>query len=391
MRGRYYGWLIALCLSLGVCAMAHAQSSSTGEIRGTVTDPSGAVVPNATVSVLNVNTGVEKVFTTNKNGIYDTVSTPNGQYKVTVTAPGFEQLVLGPITLDVGVITLNGKLTIGSAQQQITVTADTAALINTESGEQSTTFDEKTMLQLPQVGNDWANFTILLPGSAGASSANGVTNPGLGVSLNGGMPYSGNFLSDGGSVTNAHSADADSDTFETVAEVQIEDSNFSAQYGIGGSVFSQITKGGTNKFHGAAYEHFQNDDLKARNYFDAPGVHVGPLKYNQFGGSVGGPVLRDRLFFYFNYQKLINSSSYTGFASMPTDQMKGVNGVFDETQLEPLDGNGNKIPLTDGNGNIIVNPCNGAIVYTGQLFDPDRKSTRLNSSHGGISRMPSSA
>ena len=375
MQGKYCGWLIALCLLLGTGAMAHAQSSATGEIRGTVTDPSGAVVSGAAVSVLNVNTGEKKSFTTNKDGIYDTVSTPNGQYKVTITVPGFERLVMGPITLDVGVITLNGQLRVGSDQQQVVVTADTAALINTESGEQSTTFDEKTMLQLPQVGNDWANFTILLPGSAGASSANGVTNPGLGVSLNGGMPYSGNFLSDGGSVTNAHSADADTDTFETVAEVQIEDSNFSAQYGIGGAVFSQITKGGENKFHGAAYEHFQNDDLEARSYFAAPGVPVGPLKYNQFGGSIGGPVLHNRLFFYFNYQKLTNNSSYTGFASMPTDQMKGANGVFDETQLEPLDGNGNKIPLQDSNGNNIINPCNGATVYTGQLFDPATQTT----------------
>ena len=258
------------------------------------------------------------------------------------------------------------------------MSADTAALLNTESGEQGTLFDEKTMLQLPQVGNDWANFTILLPGSAGASSANGVTNPGLGVSLNGGMPYSGNFLSDGGSVTNAHSADADSDNFETVAEVQIEDSNFSAQYGIGGSVFSQITKGGENKFHGSAYEHFQNDALEARSYFAAPGVHVGPLKYNQFGGSIGGPILHNKLFFYFNYQKLVNNSSWTGFASMPTDQMKGVNtptGGFDETQLEPLDGSGNKIPLLDSNNNPIINPCNGATVYTGQLFDPATQTT----------------
>jgi hypothetical protein len=375
MQNKHYGWLVAACLFLGSCALGYAQSSSTGEIRGTVTDSSGAVVTNAAVSVLNVNTGEEKAFTTNGNGIYDTVSTPNGQYKVTITAPGFEQLVIGPITLDVGVITLNGKLKVGSNQQQVVVTADTAALINTESGEQSTTFDEKTMLQLPQVGQDWANFTILLPGSAGSSSANGVTTSGVGVSLNGGMPYSGNFLSDGGSVTNSHSADVDTDTFETVAEVQIEDSNFSAQYGIGGAVFSQITKGGENKFHGSVYEHFQNDALEARSYFAAPDQHVGPLKFNQFGGSVGGPILRNRMFFYFNYDKTIDNSSYTGFTSMPTDQMKGANGLFDETQLEPLDGNGNKIPLTDSNGNNIVNPCNGATVYTGQLFDPSTQTT----------------
>ncbi len=378
MQSTKYSRLIALCLLLGAGVMARAQSSSTGEIRGTVTDPTGAIVPNAAVSVLNVNTGVTKNFTTNRDGIYDTVSTPNGEYTVTIAAPGFEQLVLGPITLDVGVITLNGYLKIGSNKEQVVVTADTAALLNTESGEQSTTLDQKTMLELPQVGQDWANFTILLPGSAGASSANGVTNPGLGVSLNGGMPYSSNFLSDGGSVTNAHSADADSDAFETVAEVQIEDSNFSAQYGIGGAVFNQITKGGENKFHGSAYEHFQNDDLEARSYFAAPGVRVGPLKFNQFGGAIGGPIRRNRMFFFFNYDKTDNNSSYTGFTTMPTDQMKGVNtpnGGFDETQLEPLDANGNKIPITDGNGNPIINSCNGATVYTGELFDPATQTT----------------
>src|SRR5580700_5653592 len=127
--------------------MARAQSSSTGEIRGTVTDPSGAVIPSAAVSVLNLNTGVRKTFTTNKNGIYDTVSTPNGQYTITIAAPGFEQLVLGPITLDVGTITLNGQLAVGSDLQRVVVSADTAALIDTENGEQSTTLDQKTMLE----------------------------------------------------------------------------------------------------------------------------------------------------------------------------------------------------------------------------------------------------
>jgi len=370
--------LIALCLLLGTGVFARAQSSSTGEIRGTVTDPSGAVVPNAAVSVLNLNTGVKKTFTSNRDGIYDTVSTPNGQYTVTIAAAGFEQLVLGPITLDVGTITLNGQLAVGSDQQRVIVSADTAALIDTESGEQSTTFDEKTMMELPQVGQDWANFTILLPGSAGAASANGVTNPGLSVSLNGGIPYSGNFLSDGGSVTNSHSADADTDTFETVAEVKIDDSNFSAQYGIGGAVFSQITKGGQNRFHGSAYDHFQNDDLEARSYFAAPGVHVGPLKFNQFGGAVGGPIRRNKMFFYFNYDKTIDNQSYTGFQTMPTDQLKGVNtpnGQFDLTQLMSLDSNGNKIPVTDGNGNNIINPCTGGNIYTGEVFDPATQTT----------------
>jgi hypothetical protein len=385
MQDNFCRWLIILCLLMpGAGAIARAQSSSTGEIRGTVTDSSGAVVPGAKISVVNVNTGEAKAFTTNKDGIYDTVSTPNGRYTVTIVAQGFEKLVLGPLTLDIGTITLNGHLKIGSTEQQVVVTADTAALLRTESGEQSTTFDEKTMLQLPQVGQDWANFTILLPGSAGASSAGSVTNPGAGVSLNGGMPYSGNFLSDGGSVTNPHSADVETDTFETVAEVEIDDSNFSAQYGIGGAVFNQVTKGGTNKIHGTLYEHFQNDALDARSYFNAPDQPIPPLKFNQFGGSIGGPILHNKLFVYFNYDKSIDNQNYTGIATMPTNQLKGVstpNGQFDLTQLMPLDQNGNPMPVTvtdpnNPNNQInYINPCTNTVVYQGQVFDPATQTT----------------
>ena len=176
MFGKLSSGLFALFLLLCWGASASAQSTATGEIRGTISDSTGAVIPKASVSVLNVDTGAQKVFTTNNDGLYDTVSTPNGRYKVTIAAPGFEKLVLGPITLDLGTITLNGRLKVGSESQEVVVTSDTAALLRTESGEQSTTLDEKTMQQLPQVGADWANFTILLPGSAGASSTGNSPN-----------------------------------------------------------------------------------------------------------------------------------------------------------------------------------------------------------------------
>ncbi len=176
MFGKLSSGLFALFLLLCWGASSSAQSTATGEIRGTISDSTGAVIPKASVSVLNVDTGAQKVFTTNNDGLYDTVSTPNGRYKVTIAAPGFEKLVLGPITLDLGTITLNGRLKVGSESQEVVVTSDTAALLRTESGEQSTTLDEKTMQQLPQVGADWANFTILLPGSAGASSTGNSPN-----------------------------------------------------------------------------------------------------------------------------------------------------------------------------------------------------------------------
>ena len=377
-----------LCLLLCGAATVQAQSSATGEIRGTVSDPTGAVIPGATVTVTNLNTGESKVFKSNNDGLYDTVSTQNGQYTVAVRATGFQTLVLGPVTLDVGTITLNAHLKVGSESQRVEVKADSVELLQTESGEQSTVMDEKTMQQLPQVGQDWANFTILLPGSAGSpSTGNAVANPGVSVSLNGSMPFSGNFLSDGGSVTNPHSADVETDTFDTVSEVDIQDSNFSAQYGIGGVVFNQITKGGTNQFHGSGYEHFQNDALDARSYFNAPGQPLPELRFHQFGGSIGGPIWRNKLFFFFNYDKTIDNSAYSGFTSMPTNALKGVNtsnGQFDLTQLMPLDSNGNKIPVTDGNGNNILNPCTGNVVYQGEIFDPSTQT----SVNGQMCRFP---
>ena len=142
MFGKLSGWSITLSFLLWTGAVANGQSTSTGDIRGTVTDSSGAVIPGATVLVVNNDTGERKTFTTNNSGLYDTISTPNGHYTVTITAPGFEGLVLGPITLDIGIITLNGHMKVGSTQQRVVVTADTAALLRTESGEQSTTLDE---------------------------------------------------------------------------------------------------------------------------------------------------------------------------------------------------------------------------------------------------------
>ena len=381
-----YRYLMVLVVLACMTYCGHAQNSSTGDIRGTVTDPSGAVVPDTLITVVNNDTGVAKTFRTNGSGIYDTVSTPTGNYSVTFTKDGFEKLIRGPIALDVGAVTLDAHLTVGSSRQEVVVTADSAALIQTESGEQSTTFDKTTMLQLPQVGQDWANFTILLPGSAGASSANGVQNPGVGISLNGGMPFNANFLADGGTVTNPHSSDVETSTFETISEVQIASSNFSAQYGIGGAVFNQITKGGTNKFHGSAYEYFQNDALNARSYFDPPDQAVPFFKYNQFGGAIGGPLLKKKLFVYFNYDKTINNGTYSGFVSMPSDQLKGVGtpgGGYDLTQLYVRDQNGNKQLVTTsdptdptGERQIpYINPCTNAVVYQGQLFDPATQTT----------------
>ncbi len=343
---------ILFCLPLCLAVTGFAQSTNSGDIRGSVTDATGALIPGVTVTVMNVETGVSKDYTTNQAGLYDTSSIVPGHYTVTFTKDGFEQLVRGPITLEVGYTTVNGQLKIGSTKQQVTVTSD-VPLLATEMGEQSTTLDAKTMDQLPQVTQDWENFVILLPGATGTASVNGP-NPGQIASVNGNLPYS-NVLADGASTTLPASQNANPATFENVAELQISTSSFSAQYGIGGVIFNQITKGGTSQYHGTAYDFIQNNILSAAPYSFGAGV-VPPLHYNDFGGSIGGPVAKmKKMFFYFNYDQIVNhgagsvntlSVPDTNILSGDFNEIAGTTTLYDPTtQTIALDSNGNPYPV----------------------------------------------
>jgi hypothetical protein len=315
------------CVGLLVCIATGgvAQSTNSGDIRGVVTDPTGAIVPGAKVTVLNVNTGVSKDYTSDSAGLYDTSSIVDGSYKLTFSKEGFEQLVRGPVTVQVGFTTVNGQLTVGSTTQQVVVN-DNVPLLNTESGEQSTTLEAKTLQALPETGQDWENFVILLPGASGsASSASGMSNPGQFASVNGNLPYNG-ILADGASASLPNSMNADLSILETIGELQVVTSAFSAQYSMGGMIYNQISKGGTDKFHGALYEYFQNDALNARNYAFGNQITVPFLRYNNYGGSIGGPILKKKMFFYFNYDKTDSTGSNTGYDTVPTVAM--MNGDF---------------------------------------------------------------
>ena len=358
-----------------------AQSTNAGDIRGTVTDATGAVVPGVTVAVTNVNTGVQKSFVTNDSGIYDTDSIVTGTYRLEFSKEGFQKLVRGSVTVQVGFTTVNGQMNVGSTAESVTVEAD-VPLLQTETGDQSTTFMAKSMVQLPQVTQDWENFTILLPGAAGCSNNNdgscsqSTNNPGQTVAVNGNLPYS-NILADGASTTLSHSQNANPSTFENVAELQVNTSSFSAQYGIGGIIFNQVTKSGTNKFHGTAYDFIQNDAFTAYPYefglTKATGLQPIPfLRYNNFGGSIGGPILKNKMFFYFNYDQIVNHNNQHGYNTLPTDgniagDFTGINTLYDPTtQTIAYDAQGNPYPVRQsfaseyGNGNKI--PSN--------LFDP---------------------
>ncbi|MDR3717959.1 MAG: TonB-dependent receptor [Bryobacteraceae bacterium] len=311
--------LIIALLGASLCA---AQNTNSGNIRGTVTDQTGAMIPAARVTLLNIDTGVTTELTTNGAGIYEAVSILPGSYRITFSKEGFQSLVREGITLQVGVLMVDAQLSVGASATKIEVSTE-ATLLKTETAEQSTTLEAETMRGLPNVGQDWQNFMKLLPGASGAPSASqGAANPGAGIAVNGNLPFYSNFLADGASTVLPHSANTDVSIFETVSELQVNTSTFSAQYGIGGAVFNQISKGGTNQWHGTAYEYFQNDALNARDFFSPS---VANLRYNQFGGSVGGPILKNKAFFYFDLDKTINNTNGYGFMNVPTAPMRAGN------------------------------------------------------------------
>ena len=332
-------------------ASAVAQATNSGDIRGTVTDSTGALLPGVTVTITNNATGVTKVLTTNSDGLYDTSSIVVGNYRLVFEHEGFEKFERSNVNLEVGTSTVNAQLSIGSTNQSIVVNTD-IPLLTTESGSQSTTLEAKAMAVLPNVGQDWENFAILIPGSSGSYGSQGSTNPGQEISANGNLPYS-NVLADGSTTTLSHSANSDVSVFETVAELQIQTSAFSAQYGIGGIIFNQISKGGTSQFHGSAYEYLQNDDFDANPYgFYGTKTSTSHLRYDNFGGTVGGPILKHKAFFFFNYDQIVNKGGGNGSTnSIPTTQVMagdftGQALIYDPTtQTIAHDSAGNPYPV----------------------------------------------
>src|SRR5438067_3893502 len=326
---------LTLIFSLLICtaSLTVAQNTNSGDIRGTVKDSTGAVVPGVTVIIANLDTAVTKQIVTNDDGLYDTAAILPGHYQVTFTRDGFDKLVRGPITVNVGIITVNADLRVGSTSQQVVVT-ENIPLLHTESPEQSTTLEAETMVNLPQVstnGQNWGSFANLLPGASGSPSqptASGKSgDPGIAIAVNGNLPFYNNFLQDGASTNLPISANVDIATFETMSEVQISTSNFSAQYGIGGAVFNQVTKSGTNKWHGSAYEYFGADYLNAYPYNFSGKFQPKPFeRYHNYGGSFGGPIFKDKLFFFFNVDKVVNHGTSSGTTTVPTLAMR--NGDF---------------------------------------------------------------
>lgn len=335
MKLRRVAQTLVFLMTAGTAAV-YAQNTNSGDIQGTVTDTTGAVIPGTTVTVTDVDKDVTHTYTTNGAGVYDTGSIVPDHYKITFARQGFKSYERGPITLTVGISNVDAKLAIGSESQKVVVNTD-LPLLNTENGAVEATLNAKTMVQLPQTGADWENFIILLPGASGSpEQPNGLgsNNPQQSASINGNLPFS-SMLQDGATTTLPMSQNSDVTVFETTSEVKVSSSSFSAQSGVGDIIYNQITKGGSERFHGVGYEYFQNDALNASPYAFGANTPVPNLRYNNYGFSVSGPIIPRKLFFYFDYDKTDDhGTSPASFTTVPTTAL--MSGDFTAPGLPTL-------------------------------------------------------
>jgi len=347
-------------------AMAYGQATNSADVTGTVTDSSGAVIPGVKVAVKDIDKGIERELTTNGAGAYDSGPVvANDHYTITFTKEGFESLQRGPMILQVGQVGLNVQLAVGQATQQVVVN-EAAPLLQTTSAELSTTIPTDTLQTLPQSGNpDWQSFLLLLPGTSGTpENGNSSSSPGMGgLAANGSMPFSTAML-DGSTISSPMSDNViNTPIFDAIGEVKMSDSNFSAQYGTGGIIFNQISKGGTNQWHGLAYDYFENNALNAASYGFGHGT-IPVLHLNNFGWQGSGPVIKNKIFFLVDWEHRIqHTAGSVTTITLPTNAMRtgdftGLPTIYDPTTttIDPVTGyvtrqsfaseygNGNKIP-----------------------------------------------
>lgn len=321
-----------ICLLVTILAAWNvAAQQITGSIRGTVIDPSGAIVRNASVSAKQTETGLVRAATTDNAGAYILLELPVGHYELQVEAKGFQKYLQQGITLNVNeTANVPVRLTVGVESQEVEVTAD-AQLIQETVTSLGKTVQEREVLDLPLNGRNFTQLGTLQPGvvplTPGLKEAGSSLREGQSYAVNGQRPESNSFLIDG-----ANNFDGVDGGFvlkppvDAITEFRILTHNSNAEFGNSlGSTTNIITKSGTNSFHGALWEFLRNDAVDATNYF---AQSTEPLKQNQFGGTIGGPIRKDKTFFFLFYEGFRNHQGETAGSTVPSMKERG--GDFSE-------------------------------------------------------------
>ena len=332
-----------------LCAISASAQQITGNIRGTVSDPSGALVQNATVTAKQSETGLTRTAETDRAGNFLLLELPVGHYRIEVAAQGFQKYLQEGISLDVNeTATVAVKLAVGSGGEKVQVVAD-AELIQPTVTSLGEVVHEQEILDLPLDGRNFSQLGWLQPGvvplTPGLQEAGGSLRQGQAYAVNGQRPESNNFLIDG--ANNFNGVDGGfvlKPPIDAISEFKILTHNANAEFGSSlGSTTNIITRSGSNSFHGAAWEFLRDDAFDATRF---PATTVEPLKQNQFGGSFGGPVRHDKTFFFSYYEGFRNRQGEPALSTVPS--LKERTGDFSELchstnpqqpeQIDPMTG-----------------------------------------------------
>jgi len=307
--------LAAILLAAIFAAPGWAQTFR-GTILGTVTDSSGAAVVGATVTIKNVDTGLIRTTTSNAAGEFNVPELPIGTYTVTIEQNGFKSSVTTGVVVQVASnARVDASLKPGEMKQQVVVSGESISQVETTNDTLGGTLTQENVKDLPINGRDYTKLIYLTPGIAGSPDQISDSPGSFGVfSLNGARGRSNNFMLDGTDMNDGYRNDpvinqagvfgtpATILPIDAISEVRVL-SNYEPEYGRNsGGVINIVTKSGSNQFHGDALEYFRNDGLDARNFFNDVGTTKAPFHNNQFGGSIGGPIVKDKTFFFGDYE-----------------------------------------------------------------------------------------
>jgi hypothetical protein len=365
--------LLLIGSMLALTGSAAVAQKDTGGITGIVSDPTGAVVSGAKVTITDVDRGTTVTTTTNMQGEYVVSPLKVGRYKVTIEKSGFQKAVLGPVKVDVQEQpAVNARLRVGSISETVTITTEGPQL-ETETSELGQIQDSRTIETLPLNGRNYAQLALLGAGVGPAEPGSRVELS-YGFSSNGSRSLQNNFQLDGidnnsdlGDVLNGSSY-VIQPSVDALSEFKVETNAYSAEFGRGnGAVMNAVIKSGTNNFHGDAYEFFRNDVLDGRNAFDEFGRQ--PYQQNQFGATLGGPIIKDKLFFFGDYEGLRIRQALPQLSLVPT--AAEISGDF-SSFLSPITP-ANRILATNANGTplpgVFVRDCNNNFTYPGEIFN----------------------
>jgi hypothetical protein len=374
MSNFYQRAAAVLAMALITAVGMYAQSF-TGGVRGTVVDQSDAAIAAARVVVTDADRGTTSSTFSDAAGRYAVTSLPPGNYILTSEAPGFKRFSSGRFSVAVQQqVTVNPRMEVGEVATTVEVEGS-AALVNTTISNLGQVVDNKYILSLPNIARNPMGMTYLTPGVVGSGGRRGDSNTNF--VANGSRNSTSDVLLDGVSVATVEQNSGVTDlkfspSVDVVQEFKMQTNFFSAEYGqTGGAVVNMVTKSGTNDFHGTAYGFFRHSDLNANSWFANRAGQARPdFRRDQFGGVLGGPVIRNKTFFFAGYEYTRQSSPVSNQTTVPT--MLQRQGDFSQTFLP----NGQLMQLfnpfdtfTDGTGNIVRRPFPGNIIPA-SMMDP---------------------